>query len=188
MFLTAGCIGAASPGEDPPEAAGELARPDAPPTVTSWDGHILAGAAYDLPGHFAETEELVEPVMRSGAALMFDEAPTLLEVELTWTGAPGTQVMLMVGPPTHTEEEGGNMATPFSAEPVHCIRVPSDALAAGHWSAMIHTLAGADVSFTITARSLGGEPMWHDTHGHTVAAFRPAANEARPFDACEGVA
>jgi hypothetical protein len=171
LVTTAGCLAPAAPGVEP------LVPSAAPPEPVAhvFEGRIVVGAAFEVPAHFTPSESYVGPLWRSGAILHVEEAPSFLEFRTDWTAAPGTTMMMMAHAPheAQRDDEAGwsEYATEFETTSPLCFRIPAEDILAGHWYPMVHTQAGADVDFTITATLVGGRAMFLDgPHGHPSSA------------------
>lgn len=196
LLALAGCIGSAPPADLAAPSAGAPV-PEAPAEVVeTWSGQFMVGAAYELPAHFPETAGAVAPLWPDQMRT-FDitEAPQALRFVLEWSGAPGTQLQLMVEGPGEEPGVVNQWVDPepfgFSMESPLCVPVPAEELRAGPWLAMPHALAGADIRFTLTVTMLGGAGAFHEGHegwaslpGFAQYAVADAGEHAYAADAC----
>lgn len=197
----AGCTGdgATTDDADPAQTGDQAALAPAAPVLheLNWTGYAMVGAAYDVPAHWSPPEEIVAPIWKEGFMLEVTDELQALEFHMEWGGMPGTQVMLMAHSPHDGAEDMTEYRTEFSADPVHCFRIPADDLpgrSIGHWQPMFHVLAGADVTVTVTVRAIGGGNVTIPDmmHGHDPAdpaetiAVAEADQNARATDSCDG--
>ena len=176
--LAAGCIGASEPAQESVAAAAPAAALTAPleaPHVETaiWRGHVLLGAAADIPAHWDPPERHLKKLMNEGFSVHIGENVTALEFRLEWEGAPGSRLLFMSHSP---HDQGVRMreyqTSSFGSEArEQCFRIPAADLAeipAGHWHPMFHPEpAAANVRATITVSAIGTVPMIEPhPHGH----------------------
>jgi hypothetical protein len=172
LTALAGCLGTGAPSD--PSAAEALAPPTLPalvPVDLVFESGWMVGGAFEATAHFMPSEEVTGPVWKSGFVLDVTEVPQDLQLRLDWTAAPGTAMLLMAHAPhdDHRAEEKGwsEYTTEFSEASPLCIRIPPEDLLAGYWYVMVHSRTSADLTFTITATTLGGAATILDgPHGH----------------------
>lgn len=194
IVLLSGCLGdTTDPTVDGTGASrGAAFETPSEPLRQVFEGHLLVGAAFELPAHFTPTDELVRPIWSTGFVVEITEAPEILEIRVDWTTSGPTDLMLMAHGPhgaERPEEKGWSEYTTHEAsEPVFatvgplCMRIPAadveqDLVSAAehgshpYWYPMVHSHVGADVDLTFTVTSVGGAVAIPDAvHGHDTSA------------------
>jgi len=199
VLASAGCLssGTSSDANDANDLVAEPALPELETVVHEWRGRIVAGALFEGPAHFRETEPHVAPLWRSGFVLEVTEQPQDFQVSIDWTGTGSLQIMVHT-PHEHADpDEKGwpEYVTAFSGDKHQCLRLPADALHTGRYYIMMHTQYGANVEALFKAHLLGGAAQVLDgPHGHAtnadegVRAFYTITGQPNPSEACdEGV-
>jgi hypothetical protein len=65
------------------------------------------------------------------------------------------------------EQGWSEYTTEFSEATAQCMRIPPEDLRVGYWYVMVHSQVSADLEFTLTATTLGGQAAILDgPHGH----------------------
>ncbi|MGQ0534866.1 MAG: hypothetical protein ACT4PT_02205 [Methanobacteriota archaeon] len=206
-LIVAGCVTPAS--EEPVATAAEgdaaataaaVTGLAAAPTVLAWEGYMAAGALFEAPAHFKETEALVSPIWKSGFNLHVEELPSVIEIQLDWTAASPSQVMMMAHVPNDAEntrywveyEYPHQHATApmWPTEGPLCMRITTDELAPGHWHIMAHSRYGSDIKLAFAVTTVGGVvSIPEGAHGHVVDAEEvqqiAMAVEPRDWEPCE---
>lgn len=166
----AGCLGAGAPSASDPTPSeevplvGEVRR-------LAWEGHLLAGAAYEVPGHIEETSGPLRPAWSMSFQLHVEQPPEAMEVTLAWT-APLARLVLMVTEPFDRDHATWYETPPTDQSPV-CVSVPASALRAGVWRVMAHSEAAVDAALSFEVAMTGGAATAVDEPSHAPAADFP---------------
>ncbi|MDX1611744.1 MAG: hypothetical protein R3185_05195 [Candidatus Thermoplasmatota archaeon] len=167
----AGCIG-----DDgalaPNEAAEGALDPGLPePVETTWEGYILSSPTGYLV-HNSVTEPVFAEYQAEGFAFEIEEVPLDMVAELAWEPSnPGAEIQIMVSSPRE-DGSGTQYTTPYSSDPHHCLRIPTEDLEPGHWQIMAHSNNAVDIELHFTVTTIGGEGgiVEHAPHSDTGTA------------------
>ena len=164
MIPMAGCAGLGEgPRNQGPDAApDEAVAPASDVTELAWQGHLLVGAADEVPAHLDATEPLTHGAINKSFQFAVTEVPESFDVSVDWD-APAAWMMLMV---TEPEDDRPLQVRTLPVSPVlpgkhHyanegplCMHLPKETMRTGTWMVMVHAAAAVDASleFTITVR------------------------------------
>lgn len=169
LLLLAGCVELAKdlPAGTTAAATGEGSAPAV--GRVDWSGHVLASET-DVLMHVYPTEGALWSFEQSGIVVEMPEGVAAIEVAVAWSGSGRFGIHL------HSYNTSGAWVGHRSSdaqwdENPHCIRVPAEDVAPGHWMVMIHSDGAVRTDYTLSVITQGGEPtvMKDERHGHRLA-------------------
>ncbi len=184
-LLLGGCIDA--PNASVPGPTDADASDLAAPFVGSvdWNGHILVSET-DALMHTSPTEGVLWPYEQAGTIVEIPEGVTAIEVAVAWEG-PG-RFRIHLHSYSHDGAYVGHQSTPEQQpQNPHCLRVPAENVAPGHWMVMIHSVDAVQTDFTMTVTTeTVTATLVDERHGHDRANdLTGPAREEHESDECQ---